>query len=138
MTTKGGGNKGREETWDNGEYKKKRRETFKLLHRYRKNRDWGNKLAYLESRKELADLRDKLINDWLDEKQKQVAASRNITEWWKAMSWYRKKRKIVSNTIIGDRLNRKRGKLYAVFVDFKKAFDMVDRKRLWEKWRGWE
>ena len=70
-----------------------------MLHRFRKNRDWGNKLAYLKSRKELADLRDKLIKDWLDEKQKQVATSRNITEWWKAMSWYRKKRKIVSNTI---------------------------------------
>ena len=52
MTTKGGGNKGREETWDNGEYKKKRRVTFKLLHRFRKNRDWGNKLAYTKSRKE--------------------------------------------------------------------------------------
>ena len=78
MTTKGGGNKGREETWDNGEYKKKRRGKFKLLHRFRKNRDWRNKLAYLKSRKELADLRDKLIKDWLDEKQKQVAVSRNI------------------------------------------------------------
>ena len=35
----------------------------------------------------------------MDEKQKQVAEGRNITEWWKAISWYRKKREIASNTI---------------------------------------
>ena len=55
-----------------------------------------------------------------------------------AQAGFRKKRSTIEqifvlNTIIGNRLKRKRGKLYAVFVDFRKALDMVDRKRLWEK-----
>ncbi|XP_063989945.1 uncharacterized protein LOC135169139 [Diachasmimorpha longicaudata] len=36
----------------------------------------------------------------------------------------------VLNTIIGNRLKRKKGKLYVAFVDFKAAFDKVDREKL--------
>lgn len=39
----------------------------------------------------------------------------------------------VLNTAIGNRLRQKRGKLYTAFIDFKKAFDLVDREILWEK-----
>lgn len=45
MTTKGGGKNRPEETWDNGEYKSKRRETFRLIHRFRGNRNWNYKKA---------------------------------------------------------------------------------------------
>lgn len=39
----------------------------------------------------------------------------------------------VLNTLIGNRLRKKRGKLYTAFIDFKKAFDLVDREILWRK-----
>lgn len=53
----------------------------------------------MECRKELTELRQRLIKEWLDEKQKKVSESKNITEWWKAMNWYRRKRKVVNNRI---------------------------------------
>ncbi|XP_063993679.1 uncharacterized protein LOC135171221 [Diachasmimorpha longicaudata] len=34
---------------------------------------------------------------------------------------------------MGNRLKKKKGKLYVAFVDFKAAFDKVDREKLWEK-----
>ncbi|XP_015119049.1 uncharacterized protein LOC107042501 [Diachasma alloeum] len=84
----------KEETWDkNGEYRNMRRKLFKQLHRFREKRDWQNKRAYITCKRELATLRDRLIKDWLKEKQAEVGTSKNLTEWWKAMNWYRKKKK---------------------------------------------
>lgn len=43
----------------------------------------------------------------------------------------------VLNALINNRLRKKKGKLYVAFVDFKAAFDKIDRnlllKKLWEK-----
>ena len=74
-----------------------RKKLFKLLHRFRRQRDWSNKTEYMECRWELAKLRRKLINRWLDENQQKGAESKNLTDWWKAMSWYRKRRRAVDN-----------------------------------------
>ena len=63
MITKGWRRNKSQETLENRKYKMKRRETFKLLHRFRGNRVWKNKQRCMESRKELADLREKLIKD---------------------------------------------------------------------------
>ena len=87
------------ESWDNGEYRTMRKKLLKLLHRFRGQRDWSSKAEFMECRQELAKLRKKLINRWLDEKQKKVVESKNLTDSWKAMSWYRKRRSAVENNI---------------------------------------
>lgn len=95
----GGTHSTSERNWDNGQYRVMRRKMFKLLHRFRKVRDWSSKIEYLNCRKKLAALRDELIKEWLDEKRREVAESKNITEWWKAMSWFRRRKKIANNDI---------------------------------------
>ena len=89
----------------------------------------------------LLDIGYKILASIMAERlSEKLEREKKLTE---AQAGFRKKRSTIElifvlNTIIGNRLKRKRGKLYAVFVDFKKAFDMTDRKRLWEKWKGWE
>lgn len=99
MIQKEGVNSEKQETWDTGEYKLMRKKFFKLLHKFRKQRDWQNKVEYMQCRKELKSLRKRLIKEWLDAKQRLVAESRNITEWWKHMNWYRNKKKTKKNNI---------------------------------------
>ena len=87
------------ESWDNGEYRTMRKKLFKSLHHFRRQRDSSSKTEYMECRRELAKLRRKLINRWLDGKQKKVTASKILTDWWKVMSSYRKRRRAVNNNI---------------------------------------
>ncbi|XP_051173701.1 uncharacterized protein LOC127289664 [Leptopilina boulardi] len=85
--------------WDNGQYKEMRRKLFKLLYKFRKTRNWKNKVEYIKVRKALKKLREKLIKEWLEDKRRRVEKSRNLTEWWESMRWFRKRRKIVENSI---------------------------------------
>ncbi|XP_043477868.1 uncharacterized protein LOC122508520 [Leptopilina heterotoma] len=101
MTSKGNYARTFEDGWDNGQYRTMRKKLFKKLHVFRKKRDWSSKMEYLTCRKETAKLRKELIKKWIDDKQKQVQESKNLSEWWRAMSWFRKKRKCIENNISG-------------------------------------
>jgi hypothetical protein len=48
-------------------------------------------------------------------------------------SWRTTDNIFIIRTIIDKYLARKRGKVYWMFVDLQKAFDMVVRKALWQK-----
>ena len=37
----------------------------------------------------------------------------------------------ILNTVIESALSKSKGKLYVAFVDFQKAFDTVERTKLW-------
>ena len=41
------------------------------------------------------------------------------------------------NYVVNRELSRKRGKIFAFFIDLKAAFDNVDRRKLNENGRGW-
>lgn len=81
MFTKNIRSRFRDENWDNGEYRDKRKCLFKLLHRFRKQRDWYTNFEYLKCRKEINKLRNDLIKNWLNEKQQKVAECKNLKEW---------------------------------------------------------
>lgn len=49
----------------------------------------------------MADMTDRqqMIKKWIDQKQRLVAESKNATEWWKNMDWFRKGEKQIKNNI---------------------------------------
>ena len=83
--------------WDDGSYKRLRRRNFKLLHQFRVKRTWATKRKYQRSCRGLARCRNRLIKEWLEKKQREVTNAKNLTECWKAMDWYRRKKAQVDN-----------------------------------------
>lgn len=78
--------------------------------------------------KVLTSIMDRRLRGWLEEKKL-------LTE---SQAGFRKNRAtrdhiFVLNSLIGNRLRRKGHKLYMAFVDFKTAFDEIDRELLLEK-----
>ncbi|XP_028982071.1 uncharacterized protein LOC114841315 [Diachasma alloeum] len=94
------GNKKKEgAAWDTGEYQEERRKMFRSLNRFRRRRDWNSKRRYNEHKRSLRKIRGRLIAEWIEEKQRAVAASKTMGEWWKAMNWFRQGRKKEVNMV---------------------------------------
>lgn len=99
MKVKYKNNQKRRAEWDDGSYTLLRKEHFKKLNNFRKRRSWTEKKIYLESSKKLKEHRRQLINEWIEKKQKEVGKATNLTEWWKAMNWFRRKNAKTENNI---------------------------------------
>ena len=45
----------------------------------------------------LGKCRNRLIRERLGKKQREVTNAKNLTEWWKAKDWYRRKKAQINN-----------------------------------------
>ena len=92
LWTRNGKGRNNKAIWDDGSYKRLRIRNFKLLHQSRVKRTWETKSKYQSSCRELERCRNWLIKEWLEKKQREVTDAKNLTEWWKPMDWYRRKK----------------------------------------------
>ena len=78
--------------------------------------------------KNLAAVMAKRLSSWLEKERKLSEGQAGFRKGRSTMEQV-----FVLNTIIGNRLKRKGGKLHVAFVDFAAAFDKVNRESLWKK-----
>lgn len=83
--------------WYNEECKVKRREVHQRLDTFRKTECMDDKKTYLECKKEYKVMCNKIKDEWKEKKWNELNESKDMSEWWKGVNYFRNKKRILAS-----------------------------------------